>query len=87
MRVNPGMNDVAKGIVGLVLWLVAGFAVTEVAAFVLSDGDKKRLATPSGHARPNQTIAAVRSPYYNGFSTARKTIAIISTVGTSFHQR
>lgn len=56
------MNDVAKGIVGLVLWLVAGFAVTEVAAFVLSDGDKKRPATPSGYAGPNQTVAAIGRP-------------------------
>ncbi len=51
------MNDVTKGVVGLVLWLLAGFAVTEVAAFTLSDGDRKRPATPSGYAPPNQTVA------------------------------
>jgi hypothetical protein len=56
-RVNPVMNDVTKGVVGLVLWLLAGFAVTEVAAFTLSDGDRKRPATPSGYAPPNQTVA------------------------------
>jgi hypothetical protein len=55
------MNEVTKGVVGLVLWLLAGFAVTEVAAFALSSGDKKRPATPSGYAGPNQTVAAIGS--------------------------
>lgn len=54
------MNDVAKGVVGLVLWLLAGFAVTEVAAFALSRGDKKLPATPSGYVLPHQAVAAAR---------------------------
>jgi hypothetical protein len=52
------MNAVTKGVVGLVLWLLAGFAVTEVAMLVLSRGAQKPVATPSGRAEPNQTVAS-----------------------------
>ena len=51
------MGKRTKDIVALVMWLVAGFALTEVAAFALSRGFQKPVSAPVGRADPNQTIA------------------------------
>ena len=44
-RVNRGMNSTTKGIIGLVLWLLAGFALTEVATLTLASGEPPQKPT------------------------------------------
>jgi hypothetical protein len=44
-RVNRAMNSTTKGIIGLVVWLLAGFALTEVATLTFAGGEQPRKPT------------------------------------------
>ena len=39
------MNSTTKGIIGLVVWLLAGFALTEVATLTFAGGEQPRKPT------------------------------------------
>ena len=39
------MDNTAKGIIGLVLWLLAGFALTEVATLTLASSEQPQKPT------------------------------------------
>ena len=54
------MNSTTKGIIGLFLWLLAGFAVTEVATLTLA-GDVQR-KPPVVEVEADRTVAAARAP-------------------------
>jgi len=55
-RVNSDMNSTTKGIIGLVLWLLAGFAVIEVATLVLAGGVQRK--PPVVQVEADRTVAA-----------------------------
>ncbi len=44
-RVNRAMENTTKGIIGLVLWLLAGFALTEAATITLAGGEPPQKPT------------------------------------------
>ena len=54
------MNSTTKGIIGLVLWLLAGFALTEVATLTLAGGVQRE--APVVHVEADRTVAAARMP-------------------------
>ena len=54
------MNSTTKGIIGLVLWLLAGFAVIEVATLVLAGGAQRK--PPVVQVEADRTVAAARTP-------------------------
>ena len=54
------MDSTTKGIIGLVLWLLAGFALTEVATLTLA-GDVERKA-PAVLVEADRTVAAASTP-------------------------
>ncbi len=44
-RVNSAMDNTTKGIIGLVAWLLAGFALTEAATITLAGGEPPQKPT------------------------------------------
>jgi len=44
-RVNSAMDNTTKGIIGLVAWLLAGFALTEAATITLARGEPPQKPT------------------------------------------
>ena len=54
------MNSTTKGIIGLVLWLLAGFALTEVATLTLAGDVQPK--PPVVEVEADRTVAAATTP-------------------------